>query len=69
VVSKLITAIVVAVIVAIVVFLIGALLVLINIDVIDSIGVFLQSYAGLIGLLAGLYHFFLGDGTIGGRRV
>ncbi len=57
--SKLITAIVLAVIVAIVVFLIGALLIALRIEVINSIGVFLQSYAGLIGLLAGLYHFFM----------
>lgn len=50
----------VLVITVIVCLLLGALLLTINQETIQSIGNFLKQYAGLIGILAALLYFFFG---------
>lgn len=58
--SKLIIAVVVAVVVTLACILLGAILVTLKIDIAVTIGSWLKQYAGVLGVLAGLWHFFAG---------
>lgn len=57
---KLILAVVVAVVVTLACLLLGALLQNLNVAVAVTIGNFLKNYAAVLGILAGLWHFFAG---------
>lgn len=54
-----------AIVVGVIVFLgcvlLGGLLVALKVDFAVTVGNFLKSYAGVIGLLAALYHYFTGS--------
>jgi len=58
--AKLIMAVVVAVIVTLACFLLGAILVTLKVDIAVTIGQWLKQYGGVLGVLAGLWHFFSG---------
>ncbi len=58
--SKLVLAVVVAVVVTLACILVGAILVTLKVDIAVTIGQFLKDYAGVFGVLAGLWHFFSG---------
>ncbi len=58
--SKLILAVVVAVVVTLACILLGAILVTLKVDIAVTIGTFLKGYAGVLGVLAGLWYFFMG---------
>lgn len=60
--SRLVMAVVVAVVVTLGCFLLGAILVTLKVDVAVTIGNWLKQYGGVLGVLAGLAHFF-GGGT------
>lgn len=51
-------AIVIAIIVTLVCILLGGILLALNIAIATTVGDFLKDYAGAIGILAGLWHFF-----------
>lgn len=57
--------IVLAVIVGVVVFLgcvlLGGLLITLKVDFAVTVGTWLKNYAGVLGLLAALWHFFVGS--------
>lgn len=55
---KLILAVVVAVIVTLGCYLLGAILITLKVDIAITIGNFLKSYGGVLGVVAGLWHFF-----------
>lgn len=59
--NRLIVSLVVAIVVTLGCMLLGAILVAIHVDIAVTIGNFLKSWAAVIGVLAGLWHFF--DGT------
>ena len=50
----------VAIVVALAVFLLGALLVVLQLDPVVVIGEFLKTYAAFIGVLAGVWYFISG---------
>ncbi len=56
-VSRILTAVVVGVVTAIVVYLVGLVLVEVNVE---SIGSFVKNISGLLGLLAAIYYFVTG---------
>lgn len=58
--NRIVLAVVVGVVVTLACLLVGALLIAIKVELAVTVGVFLKSYAGAIGLLAGLWHFFAG---------
>lgn len=58
--SKLILAVVVAVVVTLACILVGGILITLTVSVAVTIGKFLKDYAGVLGVLAGLWHFFAG---------
>ena len=58
--SRLVQAVVVAVVVALGCMLVGALLVALKLNLAVTVGVFLKDWAGVLGLLAGLWFFFTG---------
>lgn len=60
--SKLVLSVVVAVIVTLACILLGGILVALKVDIAITIGEFLKDYAGVLGVLAGLWHFFAGGG-------
>lgn len=60
--SKLILAVVVAVVVTLACYLVGAILITLRVDIAITIGNFLKTYGSVLGVLAGLYHFFAGNG-------
>ena len=57
---KLILAVVVAVVVTLACFLLGAILVNLKVDIAITIGEWLKQYGAVLGVLAGLWHFFNG---------
>lgn len=57
--SKLVLAVVVAVAVTLACILIGGILVSLSVPVAVTIGNFLKSYSGVLGVLAGLWFFFV----------
>jgi hypothetical protein len=58
--SKLILSVVVAVVVTLVCILLGAILIVLKVDIAVTVGNFLKSYGGVLGVLAGLWYFFTG---------
>lgn len=58
--GRLVLAVVVAVVVTLGCYLLGAILVALKVDIAITIGNFLKSYGGVIGVLTGLWHFFTG---------
>lgn len=60
--SKLIFAVIVGVAVTLGCVLLGVILVALKVEVAVTIGNFLRSYSGVIGVLAGLYQFVVGGG-------
>lgn len=60
--SRLVLAVVVAVVVTLVCILVGELLVTLHVSFAETIGSFLRNLAAVIGLLAGLWYFFAGNG-------
>lgn len=57
---NLILAIVIAVVVTLGCVLLGAILVALNVQIAVTIGNFLKTYSGVLGVLAGLWYFFSG---------
>lgn len=57
---KLISAVVVAVVVTLACLLLGTILVTLKVDVAITVGEWLESYAAVLGVLAGLWHFASG---------
>lgn len=58
--SRVVLAVVVGVVVFLVCILVGGLLATLKVDFAVTVGNFLKNYAGVIGLLAALWHFFAG---------
>lgn len=58
---RLVMAVVVAVAVTLGCFLLGAILVTLKVDVAVTVGNFLKTYGGVLGVLAGIAHFFSGS--------
>lgn len=58
--SRLVLAVVVAVVVTLACTLVGSLLAALNVSAAVVVGNWLKAYAGVLGLLAGLWHFFSG---------
>lgn len=63
--GKLVTAVVVAVVVTLACILLGAILITLKVDVAVTIGSWLKQYAAVLGVLAGLWHFFAGGFNLG----
>jgi len=61
--ARLVTAVVVAVIVTLGCILVGSILVSLDVEIAVTIGDFLKKYSGVLGVLAGLWHFFAGGWT------
>ena len=57
---KLIVSVCVAVIVTLACALLGAILITLKVEVAVTVGVWLKSYAGVLGVLAGLFNFATG---------
>jgi uncharacterized membrane protein len=58
--SRLIQAVIVAVVVTLACILLGAILISLKVDIAQTVGDFLKQYAAVLGVLAGLWHFFAG---------
>ena len=58
--SKLVIALVVGVVVFLACTLVGGLLATTGVPFVITVGIFLKTYAGLLGLLAALWNFFAG---------
>ena len=58
--ARIVIAVVVGVVVTLACILLGLILVALHIDIAETVGHFLQSYAAVIGILAGLIQFFTG---------
>jgi len=65
--SKLILAVVVAIVVTLACYLLGAILIALKVEIAVTIGTFLKSYGGVLGILAGLWYFFTNNGLTLGR--
>lgn len=59
--KRIILSVIVGIAVALVCLLLGALLITIKVDFAVAIGEFLNQYAGVIGLLAGIWYYFTGQ--------
>ena len=59
--SRIVLAIVVAIAIGLVCLLVGVVLVVIDAPIAVSIGTFFKEWAWVIGLLAGIWHFFAGS--------
>lgn len=59
--GRIILAVVVAVAVALACILLGTILIAIKVDIATTVGQFLKDYSAAIGILAGLWHFFVGS--------
>lgn len=62
--AKLVIAVVIGVIVTLACLLLGAILIGLNVALAIVVGGFLESYAGVLGVLAALWSFFTGKPTI-----
>lgn len=58
--NRIILSVLVAVIVILGCILVGSVLIALDVDVAETIGGFLKTYSGVIGVLAGLWYFFAG---------
>ena len=56
--SKLIQSVVVAVVVTLACYLLGAILITLSVEIAVTIGEWLKQYGAVLGVLAGLWHFF-----------
>jgi uncharacterized membrane protein len=65
--NRLVQSVVVAVVVTLVCILLGAILIALKVDIAVTVGDFLKSYAGVIGVLSGLW-FFATNGSWPIRR-
>lgn len=65
--NRLILAVIVAVVVTLACVLLGSILVNLRVDVAIAVGDFLKDYSGVLGVLAGLWHFFT-NGTFLPKR-
>lgn len=63
--SRLVLSVVVAVIVTLACILLGGILVALSVSIAVTVGDFLKSYAGVIGVLSGLWYFFSGANLFG----
>ncbi len=61
---RLILAVVVAVVVTLACYLLGSILDTLKVQIAITIGDFLKTYGGVLGVLAGLWHFFAGSPTL-----
>lgn len=59
--SRLVLAVVVAVIVTLGCILVGSILIDLTVNIAVTVGEFLKDYSAVIGILAGLWHFFAGS--------
>jgi len=59
--SRIILSVIVAVVVTLACYLVGAILTTLRVDIAVTIGVFLQSWGSVIGILSGLWYFFSGS--------
>ena len=59
--QKLVLSVVVAVVVTLACVLLGAILITLKVDIAVTIGGWLKNYAGVLGVLSGLWHFFSGS--------
>lgn len=58
--SRIVLAVVVAVVVSLACILVGGILASLGVTIAVTVGVFLKSYAWVLGVLAGLWYFFSG---------
>lgn len=65
--GKLVMAVIVAVVVTLACALLGAILVTLEVEVAVTIGNWLKQYGAILGVLAGLWHFFAGGPTFFNR--
>lgn len=65
--QRLVLAVVVAIAVGLICLLLGAVLESIGVPIASTVGAFLKAWAWVIGLLAGLWHFFAGSPTFWNR--
>lgn len=56
--NRLVLSVVVAVVVTLACVLVGGILISLKVDIAETIGAFLKSYSGVLGVLAGLWYFF-----------
>lgn len=61
---KIVLAVIVAVVVTLACILLGNLLQALEVKVAVTVGEFLEHYAGVFGVLAGLWHYFTGSPTL-----
>lgn len=61
---KLILAVVVAVVVTLACYLVGSILGGLKVEIAVTIGNWLEKYGAVLGILAGLWHFFAGGFTL-----
>lgn len=61
--ARLVMAVVVAVIVTLACALLGAILITLRVEIAITIGNWLKQYGGVLGVLAGLWHYFAGGPT------
>ena len=61
--ARLVIAVVVAVLVTLGCILVGGILVTLDVEIAVTIGEFLKKFSTVLGVLAGLYHFFAGGWT------
>lgn len=67
--SKLVIAVVIAVVVTLGCYLVGAILITLKVDIAVTIGNFLKTYGGVLGVLAGLYSFFAGGSLFPPKQI
>lgn len=67
--ARIVMAVVVAVVVTLACILIGSILITLEVAIAVTIGDFLKDWAGVIGVLAGLWHFFARGWTPFNRTV
>ena len=58
--SRLVLAVVVAVVVTLACILLGGILISLTVAVAVTVGTFLKNYAGVLGVIAGIWYFFAG---------
>lgn len=61
---QIVLSVVVAVVVTLACVLLGAILITLEVNIAVTIGNFLKSYSGVLGVLAGLWYFFSGTKLI-----
>lgn len=67
--SRIVLAVIVAIVVGLVCILLGGILGTLHIDILSSVGGFLEKYGWALGVLAGLWYFFAGGNLFPGTRA